>query len=216
MPEGSIYANEAKGSILRFFRLEADHANIETKKPGTGEFTDIDDNELAAKMVGPIEWSPQDDGTMQASFEVISSGEELETFIENYKSATASDDLEEDLAWHGESYGSSDSGGGDYDLLLAVAGPKSGDSDKRPLVAMACKLVTGSTGGESWTANQRVKKTITVQQIKPKADITIHDGTGQTKTVLDDDFFDNAAETTDLVMTEGSLKYKYFLTDASA
>ncbi len=215
MGEGYQYAQEAKGSILRFHRLKSDHSQLETKKPGTGEFTDIDDNELAIKMVGPIDWSPQDDGTMQASFDVISSGEELEKFLEQYKTVGASDELEEDFAWHGEIYGGSSGGTGDNDLVLSVAGPLSGDSDKRPLVAMACKLVTGSSGAQNWTYNQKVKTTITVQQIKPKQDITIHDGTGQTKSVLDATKFDKAAETSDVLLAEGSLKYKHFLTDAS-
>lgn len=214
--EGWQYAQEAEGSILRFHRLKSDHSQIETPKPGTGEFTDIDDNELAVEMVGPIDWSPQDDGTMQASFEILSSGEALEKFLENYKSPTASDDLEEDFAWHGKKYGGASGGTGDYDLIMSLAAPLSGDSEKRPLIAMACKLVTGSTGAENYTHNQKVKRTITVQQILPKQDITIHDGTGQTKSLLDADFFDKAAETSDVLLTEGSTKYKHFLTNASA
>ena len=213
MAQGVAYGTSSADKTVRFFRLKSDHTIIQQPKSvGDSEFTGITDAEFASKIIGNIQVSPQDDGSNQIQMTCAAWGADILDFINNYKNVEAAGDKTAFTAFHGEDFGGSGSTGTADQLIAVIHGAPDPDTSKIMGLVFACSIDPASTGGFTIEPDNVAQVQLTLNQVKPKADIVIHDGTSGTPSVFNGAVVSFAAETTDIKMLTDSYKFHFPVT----
>lgn len=207
MAQDVRFGANSKDPIVRIFRVKSDHTMLlKPKSVSDLEFAGIADAEFTSKIIGNIQVTPQDDGSNQIQFGCAAFGADLFDFINNYKNPTASNDVTTYPAFHGEEFGAGGAASSDDALYVSIHGPDDSEDAKIMHLGFLCTLAVANTGGFTIQPKSVIDVQLTFNQIKPKADLTIHDAAG-TKSVLNNAIVDFTTENADIDLLTGSYKF---------
>jgi hypothetical protein len=195
------------GKIKAFRGNTALDTILKPKPDNTGTAAATAEHEIELVRIGKVQVNPQEDGSIQLVVPVADNNKGLASLLDNYREQVSSSSKAAYKAWDGVEYGGQQDLSGIDPLFITGAIGKDVDDGELQIVAGWFKLL-GSSGGLTVDPDNPKERTLTLQQLRPKADVVFHAG-DQSFTALDATVVDVASEVADISVLADDYKWEY-------